>query len=204
MCIASNDSFVFLFLVLGPAHQSPVIASKASFSHPAGIDVFMIQPGKNEIAFVYDKGNNCIRFIKGVHSFQGDKFVGTLKVQSIPANWKPEGLAVISKDTLAVTEGTTVNLVYMKTSYNAGQLVKVVDNLEAPHGLCPSRTEGTVFVADGHSIKEINLEEKSVRNSCDGFQQAFDVALSVSGNLGVTDVKGHKIFILKEQNGTRM
>ena len=159
MCIASHDSFVFLFLVLGPAHQSPVIASKASFSHPAGIDVLMIQPGKNEIAFVYDKGNSCIRFIKGVHSFQGDKFVGTLKVQSIPANWKPEGLAVISKDTLAVTEGTTVNLVYMETSYNAGQLVKVVDNLEAPHGFCPSRTEGTVFVADGHSIKEINLEE---------------------------------------------
>ena len=181
-----------------------MIASKASSSHPAGIDVLMIQPGKNEIAFVYDKGNSCIPFIKGVHSFQGDKFVGTLKVQSIPANWKPEGLAVISKDTLAVTEGATVNLVYMETSYNAGQLVKVVDNLEAPHGLCPSRTEGTVFVADGHSIKEINLEEKSVRISCDGFQQAFDVALSVSGNLGVTDVKGHKIFILKEQNGTRM
>ena len=79
-----------------------------------------------------------------------------------------------------------------------------MDNLEAPHGLCPSRTEGTVFVADGHSIKEINLEEKSVRISSDGFQQAFDVALSVSGNLGVTDVKRHKIFILKEQNGTRM
>lgn len=93
MCIASHNSFAFLFLVLGPAHQSPVKASKASFSHPASIDVLMIQPGKNEIAFVCDKGNSCIRFIKGVHSFQGDKFVGTLKVQSIPANWKPEGLA---------------------------------------------------------------------------------------------------------------
>jgi len=43
MCTASHDSFVFLFLVLGPAHQSPVIAFKASFSHPAGIDVLMIQ-----------------------------------------------------------------------------------------------------------------------------------------------------------------
>ena len=85
--------------------------------------------------------------------------VGTLKVQSIPANWKPEGVAVNSKDTVAVTEGTNVNLVCMETSYNAGQLVKVVDNLEAPHGLCPSRTEGTVFVADGHSIKEINLKK---------------------------------------------
>ena len=39
MCIASHNSFAFLFLVFGPAHQSPVIASKASFSHPAGIDV---------------------------------------------------------------------------------------------------------------------------------------------------------------------
>ena len=89
----------------------------------------MIQPGKNEIAFVCDKGNSCIRFIKDVHSFRGDKFVGMLKVQSTPANWIPEGLAVISKDTLAVTEGSTVNLVRMNTSYNAGQLVKVVDNL---------------------------------------------------------------------------
>ena len=87
----------------------------------------------------------------------------------------------------------------METSYNAGQLVKVVDKLEAQHGLCPSRTEGTVFVADGHSTKEINLEEKSVRVSCDGFQQAFDVALSVSGNLGVTDVKGHKSSFLKNK-----
>lgn len=95
ICIVSHDSFVFLFLVLGPAHQSPAIASKASFSHPAGIDVLMIQPGKNEIAFVCDKGNSCIRFIKDVHSFQGDKFVGMLKVQSTPANWKPEDLAVI-------------------------------------------------------------------------------------------------------------
>ena len=112
-----------------------------------------------------------------------------LKVQSTPANWKPEGLAVISKDTLAVIEGSTVTLVCMETSYNAGHLVKVVDNLEAPHGLCPSRTEGTVFVADGYSIKE-----NSVRISCNGFQQAFDVALSLSGNLGVT--------YIKEQNGT--
>ena len=73
-----------MFCLLGPAHQSTVLASKASFRHPAGIDVLMIEPGKNEIAFVCDKGNSCIRFIKGVHSFQREKFVGTLKLQPVP------------------------------------------------------------------------------------------------------------------------
>lgn len=40
----------------GPAHQSPVLSCKASFRHPAGIDVLIIEPGKNEIAFVVIKG----------------------------------------------------------------------------------------------------------------------------------------------------
>lgn len=71
-------------------------------------------------------GNSCIRFIKGAHTLQGDKFIGALKVQPIPTNWKPEGLAVIAKDTTAITEGTTLNLVCMESTFNAGKLVKVV------------------------------------------------------------------------------
>ena len=129
------QSFDLPLLFLGPAHQCPVIASKASFTHPAGIDVLIVRPGKNEITFVCDKGNSCIRFIKGVHTFQGDKFIGTLKVQPIPANWKPEGLAVIVKDTIAITEGTTLNLVCMESTFYAGQLVKVVGNLQSPHDM---------------------------------------------------------------------
>ena len=109
---------------------------------------------KNEIAFVCDKGNSCIHFIKGVHSFQRDKFVGTLKLQPVPTNWKPEGLAVAGTETIAVTDGTTLYLVHMESTFNAGQLIKVVDNLQSPRGFCLFKTEGTVFVADGHTIKK--------------------------------------------------
>ena len=180
-----------------------MLASKASFRHPAGIDVLMIEPGKNEIAFVCDKGNSCIRFIKGVHSFQRDKFVGTLKLQPVPANWKPEGLAVVGTDTIAVTEGTNLYLVCMESTFNAGQLIKVVDNLQSPHGLCLSKAEGTVFVADGHTIKQVELESKSVGVIASGFKQAFDVALSSNGDLGVSDVQAHKlIFLQQDLNGT--
>ena len=180
-----------------------MIASKASFSHPAGTDVLIIQPGKNEIAFVCDNWNSCIRFTKGVHLFQGDKFVGMLKVQTLPVNWKPERLAVVAKDTIAVREGPTLNLVCMESTFNAGQLVKVLDNLQSVHGLCLTRTEGTVFVADGHSIKQIDLEKKSIRVAHHGFKQAFDVAFSTNWSLGVTDVQGHQIIILEQvQNDT--
>lgn len=121
-----------------------------------------------------------------------------LKVQILPVNWKPERLAVVAKDTIAVREGTTLNLVCMESTFNAGKLVKVVGNLQSPHGPCLFRTEGTVFVADGHSIKQIDLEEKSIRVAHHGFKQAFDVALSTNCSLGVTDVQGHKIIILEQ------
>ena len=107
------------------------------------------------------------------------------------------------KDPIAITEGTTLNLVCMESTFNAGQLVKVVDNLQSPHGLCLSGTDGTVFVADGQNVKQIDLEAKSIRVTCHGFTQAFDVALVTNGNLGVTNVQGHKISILEQgQNNT--
>lgn len=143
-----------------------------------------------------DKGNSCIRLIKGVHSFQADKFVGTLKLQPLTStigNWKPEGLAVIGRESFVVTEGTSVYLVCMDETFTAGQLVKVVDNLQSPHGLCLSRTPGIVFVADGHTVKQIELETKVVKVAVQGFKQAFDVALSSDGNVGVSDIQAHKI-----------
>ena len=75
--------------------------------------------------------------------------------------------------------------------------------MQSPHGLCLSKTEGTVFVADGHTIKQIELENKYVAVIANGFKQAFDVALSSNGDLGVTDVQAHKIiFLQQDQNGT--
>ena len=84
--------------------------------------------------------------------FKEINFVGTLKLHPVPTNWKLEGLAVV----------TTLYLVRMESTFNAGQLIKVVDNLQSPHGLCLSKTEGTVFLADGNTIKQIELETKSV------------------------------------------
>ncbi len=83
--------YIFLLISLGPPHQSTIEVSKASFRHPAGIDVLVVKPGKNEILFVCDKGNSCIRVIKGIHSYLANKFVGTLKICHIPANWKLKG-----------------------------------------------------------------------------------------------------------------
>ena len=75
--------------------------------------------------------------------------------------------------------------------------------MQSPHGLCLSQTEGTVSAADGHTIKQIELEIKSVRVIVISFQQAFDVALSSNEDLGVTDVQAHKIIFLQEEpNGT--
>ena len=63
--------------------------------------------------------------------------------------------------------------------------------------------ELTVFVADSHTIRQIELETKSVGVIANSFQQAFDVALSSNGDLGVTDVQAHKImFLQQEPNGT--
>ena len=51
----------------GPANENPVISSKATFKHPAEIDVLKVETGKKEIAaFLCDKGNDCIRFIQNV------------------------------------------------------------------------------------------------------------------------------------------
>ena len=87
----------------------------------------------------------------------------------------------------------------MEFTFNVGQLVKVVSHLESPHGLCLSKTQGTVFVADGHNIREVDLEAKSVKVVASSFKQAFDVGSSSDGNLGVTDVQGHKTFILEQE-----
>lgn len=155
--------------------------------------------GKSEIAFVCDKGNSCIRVIKGVHSFKGDKFVGNLKLQPNPLpsqNWKPEGLAVVSKDTIAVTEGTSLYLVSLDNSYTTGQLVKVLDGLQSPQGLCVAKAAGHVLVADGHTVKHVNIDRKSVEVVAQGFKQAFDVAVSSDDNIAVSDVQGHKITLL--------
>jgi hypothetical protein len=195
--------YIFLLISLGPPHQSTIEVSKASFRHPAGIDVLVVKPGKNEILFVCDKGNSCIRVIKGIHSYLANKFVGTLKICHIPANWKPEGLTVVSKNCLAVCEGTAIFLVCMDATFTGGQLVSVVDNLESPYGLCLSKVPEVVFAADGHTIKQINLETKTVDVFAQGFKQAFDVSLSNNRELGVTEVQAHKVFILEEAENSK-
>ena len=52
--------------------------AKASFSHPAGLDVMVCSQQKKEICFVADQGNHVIRFIDGVKSINCSKLVGTL------------------------------------------------------------------------------------------------------------------------------
>ena len=58
------------------------------------------------------------------------------------------------------------------------------------------------LIADGKTIKEFDFQQRSVEVVSEGFTQAFDVALSAGGDLGVTDVQAHKFFVMKKkQNG---
>lgn len=60
-------------------------SSKASFRHPAGIDVMICSASKREICFVADSGNHAIRYIDGVQNIEGPKLVGTLAIHPVVA-----------------------------------------------------------------------------------------------------------------------
>ncbi len=114
------------FVLLGPANEHPVIASKALFRHlnNDGIDVLKFEPGKNEVALVCDKGNGCIQYTQNVQSIAGDKFVGTVKIINTPHAWKPEGVSVLQNShTAAISESTKILLLTIDASLTSGQLV---------------------------------------------------------------------------------
>ena len=77
-------------------------------------------------------------------------------------------------------------LLKLDKSLHCGQLISIVTNLESPKGLCciPGSCD-SVFFADGHVVKEINLVSKNVRIAFDGFQSAFDVKVSADGQVGL-------------------
>ena len=159
------------------------------------------KPFRREVCFVADKGNSSIRFIEGVHSIQGDKFVGTVKLNTKPPNWKSEGLTVVDVNTLAISESAKVFILKLDESHLAGQLVSVVDNLQSPRGLCctPGKNSA-ILVADCNSVKELNLETTQIRIDATGFQRAFDITAAANGNIGVIDVSAHTVSILEKKN----
>ena len=86
----------------------------------------------------------------------------------------------------------------LNAALTAGELVSVLDRLQSTHGLCLPNDEDLLFVADGHTVKEINLQTKYVHVIARGFKQAFDVSLSKDSKLGIMDVQAHKAFILEK------
>ena len=145
-------------------------SSKASFRHPAGIDVMICSPSKKEICFDADSGNQAIRYIDGVQNIEGPKLVGTLAIQPVVANWKPEGLAVINTQTLAVTAGNSLFLIQLNEALLHGQMTTVVSTLSSPRGLCPNPVNtDAVLVADRNVVKEINLTSKETIIIAQGF-----------------------------------
>ena len=136
-------------------------SSKASFRHPAGTDVMICSPSKKEICFVVDSGNHTICYIDGVQNIEGPKPVGTLRIHPVISNWKPEGLAVLSKNTLAVTAGDSLFLIEVNEALLHGQMTTNVSTLSNPHGLFlnPVNTDA-VLVADRNVVKEINITSK--------------------------------------------
>lgn len=152
-------------------------SSKASFRHPAGIDVMICSASKRETCFVADSGNHAIRYIDGVQNIEGPKLVGTLAIHPVVANWKPEGLAVLNTQTLAVTAGKSLFLIHLNEALLHGQMTTIVSTLSSPHGLClnPENADA-VLVADRNVVKEINLISKETAIIAQGFQTAFDVS----------------------------
>ena len=158
-----------------------------------------IDTGKNEVALVCDKGNGYIRYIQNVQSIVGDKFVGTMKIINIPHIWKPEGLSILKNlHTAAISESTKIFILTFDASLTSGQLVQIVDNLQSPHGLCLSpQSSDKLLVADGNSVVEVDIIDKSVHIVKQGFHKAFDVAVSGTSNtVGVTDVYSDKLHML--------
>lgn len=85
--------------------------------------MLIIELGKNEIVFVCNKGNLCIRFIKGVYFFNVNYFVGILKLYFflfLCNNWKFEGLVVVGSLIIVVIEGNGFYLVYMDDIFIVG------------------------------------------------------------------------------------
>ncbi|XP_020903279.1 uncharacterized protein LOC110241732 [Exaiptasia diaphana] len=160
----------------GPSQTTTVPSAKATFSHPAGIDVMQIKPEKCEVAFISDKGNSTIRFIRGVETFHYSKFVEALKLQHVPRHWKPEGLAVVSTKLIAVTAGTSVYMISLDNSLTSGQVIEFIADLQSPHGLCFMHNN-TLLVADEHCVKQIDLDSKSISIPVQGFRKAFDVSV---------------------------
>ena len=191
------------FVCPGPAQENTVISSKASFSHSLGIDVLKIRARKNEQAYVCDKGNSCIRFITNVHSFHADKFIGTVKIHSVPLSWKPEALTVIpNSHTIAISESTKIFLLSLDNSLTSGELHQVIDNLNAPCGLCVSlMTPNSLLVADGHHVLEVDVANKNVSTVAQNFCKAFDIAISSNKTVAVTDVRSHKLHIFCSKKG---
>ena len=113
-------------------------SSKTCFRHPARIDVMICSPPKREICFVPDSGNHTIHYIDGVQNIEGPKLVGTLAIHFVAANWKPEGLAVLNTQTLAVTAGNSLFLIQLNEALLHGQMNTIVSTLLSPHGLCPN------------------------------------------------------------------
>lgn len=173
-------------------------SSKASFRHPAGIDVMICSPSKKEICFVADSGNHAIRYIDGVQNIEGPKLVGTLAIHPVAANWKPEGLAVLNAQTLAVTAGDSLFLIQLNEALLHGQMTNIVSTLLCPHGLCPNPVNtDAVLVADRNVVKEINITSKETVIIARGFQTAFDVSSAANKQIGITDVGSHKVTMLQ-------
>ncbi|CAB4007206.1 Hypothetical predicted protein [Paramuricea clavata] len=182
----------------GSANENQVPTSKASFSHPAGLDVMVCREKKREICFVSDQGNHVIRFINGIKTINGPKCVGTLKIHHVPEKWRPEGLTVIDSTTLAITAGTELSLIRLDESLLHGQLITIVNTLQSPRGLCfhPMQSN-SILVADGNVIKEINISSKETSVVAQGFQGAFGISAAANGEIGITDVGLHRVSLLK-------
>lgn len=162
--------------------------------------------GKNEKAYVCDKGNSCIRFITNVHSFHAEKLVGTVRINGIPLSWKPEGVTVMpNSHTIAISETSKIFLLSLDDSLISGQLHLVIDSLDSPCGLCVSpRGNDSLLVANRNNVLEVNLANKNVMTVAENFRKAFDISASRNGTVAVTDVISHKLHILSSRETCAM
>ena len=195
----------------GPASAFPTDSSKAQFQFPAGLAVVKYKSDKSrreELCYVCDTGNNVLRCIDKVHSFDSQHLVHTVKLQNTPSDFKPFGITALDEETLAVSTLSRKVCIVKLYQFTTGNVVQFIDGFVEPKGLCPqhwfNNTDSTymtvLLVADKSTVKQIDIRNGNVASFSIGIQDGFDIALDSEGYLAVSEISKHVVHIFKPRS----
>ena len=203
----------------GSAGQGPGTSMKLAL--PFGLAAHVVVPGKNEVCFFADAGNEAVRLLRKTHSINQTQIVSPVAVTSNPP-LQPYGLACIrpapnTAPLLVVSEEARkrVVIVQLGSSLVSGHVITVVSpdvQLLSPAAL--AICERSLYVADGQRVLIATLPVTAdtaqqaigpkLRLLHRGFKEVHGVAAR-NGRCGqivaVADAKLHSVSILELDSG---